>query len=309
MFNPTTLHGIIPPMCTPLNDAGEVDLPSVHTLVEHLIAGGVHAIFALGSSGENASLTAAQRQALLTTTIVAVKGRVPVLAGIIDTSTARCIEQGLAARETGADALVLAPTYYYRAGQAELIDHFRAVRAAVGLPIMAYDVPGAVNVKLEYATVVQLAEEGVIDGLKDSSGVTEGFRRVLIGTRGSSFRAFTGSELIVDSCLQMGAHGSVPGLANIFPAEYVRIYDLAQAGDWSGAAALQERLLTCFYELIGQGDPGHSVSSSALGGFKTGLKIRGAMRTTRVTAPLHSFGPAEEERVADVMRRHGFLNS
>ena len=307
MLDPTALHGIIPPMCTPLTAEGEVDVPSVHTLVEYLLSGGVHGIFALGSSGECASLTGQQRQTLLKTTIAAVNNRVPVLAGILDTSTVRCIEQGLAAREAGAEMVVLAPIYYYRAGQAELIDHFRAVRAAVGLPIMAYDVPSAVNVKLEYATLMQLAEEGVIAGLKDSSGVTDAFRRVLLATRGTSFRAFTGSELIVDACIRMGAHGSVPGLANIFPADYVRLYDLARAGDWDGAAAIQERLLACFFDLIVQGDPGYSASSSALGGFKTGLKIRGAIRGTRLAAPLHSFGAAEEERVADVMRRHGFL--
>jgi 4-hydroxy-tetrahydrodipicolinate synthase len=307
MLDPSTLHGIIPPMCTPLTDDGAIDVASVHTLAEHLIAGGVHGIFALGSSGECTSMTIRQRQELLAALIPAVRGRVPVLAGILDTSTARCIEHGLAAKEAGADAVVLAPNHYYRASQPEIVDLFRAVRAAVDLPLIAYDVPSAVNTKIECDTVARLAEEGVIVGLKDSSGATEGFRRVLMATRGLEFRVFTGSELIVDACLRMGAHGSVPGLGNIFPAEYVRIYDLGRSGDWDAAAALQERLLACFYELIAQGEPGFSASSSALGGFKTGLKLKGAIRSTRLAAPLHSFGPAEEQRVADVMRRHGFL--
>jgi 4-hydroxy-tetrahydrodipicolinate synthase len=307
MLDPAALHGIIPPMCTPLTDEGEVDVASVYTLVEYLLAGGVHGIFALGSTGEFASLTGRQRQTLIEAVVAAVHGRVPVIAGILDTSTARCIENGLVARAAGADAVVLAPIYYFRASQTELLDLFRAVKTTVGLPLLAYDVPTAVNVKLELATIKQLADERVIAGLKDSSGATEGFRRVLLATRGSDFRAFTGSELIVDACLHMGAHGSVPGLGNVFPAEYVRLYDLARVGDWAGAAAIQERLLGCFYELIGQGDPGYSASSSALGGFKTGLKLKGAIRSARVGAPLHSFSPAEEERVADVMRRHGFL--
>lgn len=307
MFEPTSLHGIIPPMCTPLTDEGEIDVPSVHTLVEHLLGGGVHGIFALGSSGEVASLTAQQRQTVLQNVIAAVNHRVPVIVGILDTSSGRCIEQGLAARAAGADAVVLAPVYYYRVSQAELIEHFRLVKAAIGLPIIAYDVPTAVNIKMEYSTVVQLADEGVIAGIKDSSGATEGFRRVILGTRGSDFRVFTGSELIVDACLHMGAHGSVPGMANIFPREYVEIYERAQAGDWEGASAIQEPLLQCFFELISQGDPRYCVSSSALGGFKTGLKLRGAIRSTHLAAPLHSFGPADEQRVADVMRRHEFL--
>src|SRR5262249_17855850 len=156
--------------------------------------------------------------------------RVPVLAGIMDTSTERCIEHGLAAREAGADALVVAATYYYRASQIEIIEHFRHIREVIGLPIMAYGIPIAVNVKLEGATLQQLYDEGVIIGLKDSSGVVDAFRQTLLRMRGTSFRAFTGSELIVDLCLRMGAHGSVPGVGNVFPAEFVRMYDLTQAG-------------------------------------------------------------------------------
>src|SRR6266545_3429873 len=270
MFDPTNLHGIIPPMCTPLTDDGELDLPSIHSLVEHLLAGGVHGIFALGSTGEFAALTGRQRQTLLETAVAAVGGRVPVLAGILDTSTSRCIENGLAAKAAGADAVVLATSYYFRNSQQEIIDHFRAVKAAVGRPLLAYD--------------------------------------VLIATRGiPGFRVFTGSELIIDACFRMGAAGSVPGLGNVFPAEYVQIYNLARAGDWDAAAALQERLLMCFFELITQGDAGYSASASALGGFKTGLKVKGAIRSTQTGAPLHSFNAAEEERVADVMRRHGFV--
>jgi 4-hydroxy-tetrahydrodipicolinate synthase len=306
-FDHTALHGIIPPICTPLAPDGEIDVESARRLVEYQLAAGVHGLFVLGSTGELAVLTAEQRRLMLETAVEAAAGRAPILAGIFDTSTRRCIENGLMARAAGAGALVLAPPYYYRAGQRELLDHFRAVRAAVDLPLLAYDVPGAVNVKLEAATVVALAEEGTICGLKDSSGAFEGFREVLMRTRRLPFRAFTGSELIVDSCLHMGAHGSVPGLGNVFPAEYVQLYELARAGDWAGAAAVQERLLACFRELITQGDPGYSASASALGGFKTGLKLKGVIAHTRVAEPLHSFTPAEEERVADVMRRHGFL--
>ena len=105
----------------------------------------------------------------------------------------------------------------------------------------------------------------------------------------------------------MGAAGSVPGLGNVFPTEYVQIYDLARADEWEAAAELQERLLMCFFELIAQGDAGYSASAWALGGFNAGLKVKGVIRNTCAGAPLHSFSAAEEERVADVMRRHGFL--
>lgn len=307
MIDPASLHGIIPPMCTPLTEEGDVDVTSVHNLVDFLIESGVHGIFALGSTGEFSGLTNGQKETLLAAVVGAVKGRVPILAGILDTSTRRCIENGLVAKEAGADALVLASIYYFRPSQKEIVTHLRAVRAAVDLPILAYDIPGTVNVKLELSTLKTLAAEGTLAGVKDSSGVVDLFRQLVVETRDSDFRAFTGSELLVDTCLQMGAAGSVPGLANVFPAQYVALYDQAQAGDWAGAARIQERLMNCFWELIRQGNSDYSTTSSALGGFKAGLMHQGAIATTQVSAPLHSFGPEEVERVADVMQRHGFL--
>jgi 4-hydroxy-tetrahydrodipicolinate synthase len=298
MLDPTRLRGIIPPICTPLTSEGAIDVPSVHSLIDYLLANGVHGVFAFGSTGECTSLTAQQRKTMLEAVIAAVHGRVPVLIGVMDTSTERCIEQGLAAKAAGADALVVAAPFYFRTTQAETIEHFRRIHKTVGLPIMAYDIPATVIIKLEGATIRQLYEEGVIIGLKDSSGVIDALRHTLLCMRGTGFRAFTGSELIVDLCLRMGAHGGVPGVANVFPAEFVQLYDLAQAGRWDDAARLQERLLLCFYELIARGDSRYSGMSSALGGFKSGLKHKGVIRSTRVAEPLQSFGAVEEQRVA-----------
>jgi len=307
MLDSTRLRGIIPPICTPLTGEGAIDVPSVHRLIDYLLANGVHGVFAFGSTGECTSLTARQRETMLAAVIAAVHGRAPVLIGVMDTSTERVIEQGLAAKAAGADALVVAAPFYFRTTQAETIEHFRLVHAAVDLPIMAYDIPATVVIKLESATIRQLYAEGVIVGLKDSSGAIDALRHTLLHLRDTGFRAFTGSELIVDLSLRIGAHGGVPGVANVFPGEFVQLYDLATAGRWDDAARLQERLLLCFYELIAQGGPGYSGMSSALGGFKTGLKLKGVISSTRVAAPLQSFTPAEEERVAEVLHRHGFL--
>jgi len=307
MLDPTLLRGIIPPICTPLTDTGAIDVPSVHRLIDYQIASGVHGIFAFGSTGEGPSLTDQQRDVMLQSVVAAVKSRVPVLVGITDPSTERCIAYGLAAREAGADGLVVAAPYYFRTTQAEVIAHFRRIHERVGLPIMAYDIPVTVTIKLESATIQQLYNEGLIVGLKDSSGAVDALRNTLLHLRGTDFRAFTGSELIVDLCLRMGAHGSVPGVANVFPTEYVRLYEFTQAGRWDDAGELQERLLLCFYELIAQGDQRYSGMSSAVGGFKSGLKARGIISSTRVAEPFPSFSPAQEERVAEVMRRHGFL--
>src|SRR5262245_1748693 len=307
MLDANSLRGIIPPICTPLTDAGDIDTQSVDRLIEYLLESGVHGIFAFGSTGECTSLTSKQREVLLDRVIAAVKGRVPVLVGVTDASTERSIAYGLAAKNAGADGLVVAAPFYYRTTQAEVIDHFRRIHEAVGLPIMAYDIPVTVTIKLESATIQQLYREGVIVGLKDSSGAVDALRNTLLRLRDTDFRAFTGSELVVDLCLRMGAHGSVPGVANVFPTEYVRLYNLARAGRWDEAVQLQERLLLAFYEVIGQGDSRFSGMSSAVGGFKSALKAKGIISSTRVASPLQSLGPAEEQRVADGLRRHGFL--
>jgi 4-hydroxy-tetrahydrodipicolinate synthase len=307
MLDAQSLRGIIPPICTPLTEAGDIDRESLDRLVEYLIEGGVHGIFAFGSTGECTSLTSRQRDIMLKGVLSAVNGRVPVLVGVIDPSTERCIEQASAARSAGADGLVVAAPFYYRTTQAEVIEHFRHIHEAVDLPIMAYDIPVTVTIKLDSATIQQLYREGVIVGLKDSSGAVDALRNTLLRLRGTEFRAFTGSELVVDLCLRMGAHGSVPGVANVFPAEYVSLYNLAQAGRWDAAVQLQERLLLCFYDLIGQADSNSSVMTGAVGGFKSALKAKGILSSTRVAEPLRSFSPAQEQRVAEALRRHGFL--
>lgn len=309
MYSSSALHGIIPPICTPLTAGGDVDTASLRRLVDYLIDAGMHGIFALGSTGEFALLTDAQQQTALETTVDAVRGRVPVLAGILDTGTRRSIENARHAMEAGADALVLAAPYYHPPSQREIIEHFRAVHAAVDVPLLAYDVPVTVKAKLEAETVLTLADEGTIIGLKDSSGSIEGFRRIVLETRDTTFRAFTGSELLVDSCLKMGAAGSVAGLANVFPAEYAALYDHASNDEWESAARLQERLIACFWELIGQGGGIYSATTSALGGFKTALKLKGVIADNYVAGPLRSFDAEEEERVADVLRRHDMLSA
>ncbi len=300
---PVPLSGVVPPLCTPLTPTGAVDDRSLAALVEHVLGAGAHAVFALGTSGEAAHLSDAQRRAVLRAVVAAVGGRVPVLAGVIDMSTARVLDHARAAADLGADALVATAPFYAGTHPAEVADHFRRIRAAVGLPVVAYDIPSHTHTKLDAPTLLALAEDGTLAGLKDSSGDLGALRRLLVALRARgldrTFAVLTGSELTVDAALLAGAHGVVPGLGNVDPAGYVRLYGHARAGRWEDAAGEQDRLAGLF-ALVDAGGVGEiSGGAAAVGGFKAALGLLGVIECAATAAPQ---GALSAESVAVVRR-------
>jgi 4-hydroxy-tetrahydrodipicolinate synthase len=305
---PEPLRGVVPPVCTPLTEDGKVDHASLERLIDELVRAGVHALFLLGSTSESMFLTDRERAEVVKTGVAAAAGRVPVLAGVIDAATGPSLVHAEAAVRAGADGLVLTAPFYGRVSQQEIVHHFRMVRAAAGVPIFAYDVPPAVHVKIERPTLVAMAREGLIAGVKDSSGDDANLRAVLLETRDlKSFATFTGSELLVDTAVMMGASGTVPGLGNVDPAGYVRLYDAAVRGDWTAARREQERLFRLF-SIVYAADLGRmGWTAAALGGFKTALVLRGWIATNVTTRPLTRLNAEETERVRSVMVEVGLL--
>ena len=249
--NPKLLRGVVPPVCTPFTSDYEVDEKSLRRLVNHLIDGGVHGLFVLGSTSEVAYLTDKRRADVIRIAIDETAGRVPVVAGAIDMTTFRVNEHVRAAVAAGIDGIVITAPFYARTHPEEIALHFRLVKEECGdIPLYAYDIPVAANnVKLETATVLKLAKEGVIQGIKDSSGIDAGIRAVVLGAQKMGLNEFvvlTGSDLTVDSALMAGAHGVVPGIGNVVPAGYVKIFDLVAAGYYQAARTEQERLFEMF---------------------------------------------------------------
>ncbi len=301
--------GIVPPVVTPFTDDDEVDVASLERVVRFLLDGGVHGLFALGSTSETALLTDRQRATVIETIVSVAAGQVPVLAGVIDMSTARSIEHAQVADRLGVDGLVLTAPYYVRPGVSEIKAHFQTIHEAVGLPILAYDIPFAVQTKLDRWLVLAMAKEGLIVGLKDSSGDEANFRALVAEARQtvSPFATFTGSELVVDLALIAGASGCVPGLGNVDPAGYVRLYDLVHAGDLAAARCEQERLIRLF-AIIGAGSPERmGFSASALGGFKTALVLRGVIGSNKMGRPLNSYNAEEIAKVQAILQESGLL--
>ncbi|MEV4088395.1 dihydrodipicolinate synthase family protein, partial [Nonomuraea fuscirosea] len=266
MITDAALTGVIPPVCTPMTPDHEVDVASMVRLVDHLVGGGVDALFVLGSSSEVAYLTDAQRRTVLDTVVGHVAGQVPVLAGVIDMTTPRVLEHARVAIEAGAAGLVATAPFYTRTHPDEIRTHFRTLAARTGLPVYAYDLPVSVHTKLSADLLLELAAEGVLAGVKDSSGDDGGLRAVILGRR-PPFSVLTGSEVTVDSALWMGADGVVPGLGNVDPHGYVELYRCAVRGDWQAARAEQERLARLF-GIVHVGGARMGGSSSGLGAFK-----------------------------------------
>lgn len=289
-INPKLLRGVVPPVCTPFTPDYEVDEKSLRKLINHLIDGGVHGLFVLGSTSEVAYLTDKRRADVIRIAIDETAGRVPVVAGAIDMTTFRVNEHVKAAVDAGIDGIVVTAPFYVRTHPEEIALHFKQIKEACGdVPLYAYDIPVAANgVKLETGTVLKLAKEGVIQGLKDSSGNDAGIRAVVLGAKKLGLKDFvvlTGSELTVDSALMAGADGVVPGIGNIDPAGYVRIFDYVAAGKYTKARAEQERLFEMF-GLVDVGAPARmGRGSSALGAFKASLKLLGIIEDGRTAPP------------------------
>ena len=300
--------GVIPPVVTPLTDSGDVDTGSLERLVAFLIDGGVSGLFALGSSGEVAYLTDAQRNQVLEVVIGAAAGQVPVFAGAVETTTNRVVERARAAQERGADAVVATAPFYVRTDDDETDRHFREIAAATELPLIGYDVPVAVGRKLDTERVLALADSGVLAGVKDSSGDDVGLRKLAIGAAGlADFSVLTGHEVVVDGAMQSGVDGAVPGLANVDPHGYVALLRACTGQDWAAAKEEQDRLAALF-GIVDVARPGTaSASAAGLGAFKTALVLRGVIAGNAMSSPMRRLDEAETRAIAEVLRRTGVL--
>jgi 4-hydroxy-tetrahydrodipicolinate synthase len=303
------LTGVVPPLVTPLTPSYDVDTASLARLIQYQLAGGVNGVFVLGTSGEGTFLTDEQRQVVLETTVAEVAGQVPVLAGVIDTSTNRVAAHVSAALKAGVDALVATAPFYAATHRAEMQRHFEKLAGLAGeVPLYAYDIPSRVGTKLPASVVMDLGEQGVIAGVKDSSGQETSLRELVLCRREKQLEDFaimTGSEVTVDSALTFGVDGVVPGLGNVDPAGYVRLFEAAVAGDAAAARAEQDRLFRLF-DIINVADRKRmGASSAALGAFKAGLHLLGVIDCPITAYPCIPLNDTEIAAVRPLLDRAG----
>ena len=284
-------------MATPLIDADHLDEPGIQRLIEYILAGGVHGLFLLGTTGEGPHLSHQLRHDFVARACRQVAGRVPVLVGITDTIYGESLRMAERACAEGAATVVLAPPYYVPLGQPELCDYVEQVAADSPLPVFLYNMPNCTKVSYAPETVARLLHLPNLAGLKDSSGDMAYFSRIVrIAAHRPEFSLLIGPEDLLLDALSLGAHGGVNGGANLAPHWLAAFYAAAIAGD----TELQDRYraavaaLGQVYGLGGKTDWGY------LKGLKTALQLLGLCRGG-VARPFQPFGAEERQAIRQIL--------
>jgi len=262
-------HGIVASSVTPFDADGRVALDRVHLHIDWLIEQGVDGISPLGSSGEFAALELADRKRVLEAAIAAVSGRTQVLAGTHHYTTAGTVELSVHAERAGANALLIVPPYYMVPTRAQVMDHYRAVAAAVSIPVVLYHNVINVGMELREEEILKLHEEGVLAGVKFSHSAADTIFDLVQGG-GDDLTVYVGVDTVAFEGLCYGAHGWISGIPSIAPRAARRLYEaIAVAGDLAAAREEWQRLLPLVrleFAGIGEGDEPHwfSVMKAAL---------------------------------------------
>jgi len=222
------ISGVITPLLTPFTPEGKLDVPALERLVEHTIRGGIKGLFILGTTGEGPCLSFEQRCELITKVTGMVGGRIPVMAGITDTSYDVSVKLIRFAEDSGIDGLVVTPPPYFTSSQKEALQYFESIATLTRVPWFLYNIPSLTKCALEIDTVVRATAFSGMSGFKDSSGNMIYFNKVLRALKGKEgIPLYVGPEEFLAEAVLMGAAGGVHGGSNIFPELYVMLYDAA----------------------------------------------------------------------------------
>lgn len=237
--------GVFPAATTKMTADGSLDLDAMQISLERLVAGGVSGIIVLPMLGENASLTQAERDSVVSSAREVIAGRVPLLSGLAELSTADAVAAAKNYRKLGAEGLMVFPSLAYRTDRRETIEWYKAV-ATGGLPIMIYNNPIAYKVDVDVPTLEGLVDIPEIVAIKEETG---DIRRVtdLFNAFGDRFQIFCGVDDLIVESLALGVVGWVSGMTNAWPDECVKLFNLGRSGDFDAARPLYRTLTPAFH--------------------------------------------------------------
>jgi len=234
-------QGVFPYLVSPVDPSGQIRTEVLGRLCDDLIRAGVHGLTPLGSTGEFAYLSQAQRTSVVQTTIEAAKGRVPVIAGVASTSTADAVAQAKAYQALGANGILAILEAYFPVADAQIESYFRAIADAVDIPVVIYTNPQFQRSDLTLDVIERLASHPRIGYIKDASTNT-GRLLSIINRCGDSIKVFSASAHIPAAVMLIGGYGWMAGPACIIPRQSVELYNLCKSARWDEAMVLQRRL-------------------------------------------------------------------
>jgi 4-hydroxy-tetrahydrodipicolinate synthase len=291
------LKGIIPPMITPLKSNDELDSAGVERLIEHIMEGGVHGLFLLGTNGEGPSLSYRLKKEFVKLSCEIVKGRIPVLVGITDSSFSGAMDMAEYSKSVGADSVVVAPPFYFPANEAEMINYVEKLAAATPLPFVLYNMPMHTKINLTIPTILRARELGCI-GVKDSSGDMANLYMLIDAFKEyPEFAVFAGTELYLPDAVMGGAHGAVAGGANVFPKLFVELYHASLVHDHEKITSLRNQIIWLCNTLYVVSPSAARITIS----FKTALSIMGIC-SDEMALPLRKLEGADREKIAAYLK-------
>jgi 4-hydroxy-tetrahydrodipicolinate synthase len=237
----TDFHGVFPYLVTPIDPDGKIRAGVLGRLCDDLIKSGVHGLTPLGSTGEFAYLNNAQRTVVVQTTIEAAKGRVPVVAGVVSTSTSDAVAQAKSYQKLGADGILAILEAYFPLGDAQVESYFRAIADAVDIPVVIYTNPQFQRSDLTIDVIAKLATHPRIRYIKDASTNT-GRLLSIMNKCGDGIKVFSASAHIPAAVMLIGGVGWMAGPACLIPRQSVELYNLCRAARWDDAMVLQRKL-------------------------------------------------------------------
>ncbi len=292
------LKGIVPPLITPLKDRDTLDIQGLEKLIEHMIGGGIHGLFALGTTGEGPSLGYRLRKELIQRVCHQVDRRIPVVVGITDTAFVESVKLSRIAAEAGADGVVLSTPYYFPAGQTELEEYVRKLVPELALPVTLYNMPSLTKVWFEIETLRRLSNLDGIVGVKDSSGDMVYYSNLCkLQTERPDWSFLIGPEEKMIESISMGGRGGVNGGANVYPKLFVEAYEAAVAGDAARCEVLQQKI-EAFGEIYSIG----KYTSRFIKATKCAASVLG-LCDDFMAEPFNRFYPQDREKLEGILKK------
>ena len=246
-----SIVALVTPMCT---DSCDVDWVALESLIEWHIDQGTHALVAVGTTGESATLSVKEHSQVIRATVEASKGRIPIIAGTGANCTREAIELSEAAKEAGADACLLVTPYYNKPTQEGLYQHYKAVAEAVDIDQILYNVPGRTACDLLPETALRLSKISNIVGIKEATGDLER-AKLLIHSAPPDFAIYSGDDHSARELMLLGGHGDISVTANVAPNLMSQMCDAALKGDADKAKAIDQQLLPVHDAMFVESNP------------------------------------------------------